>query len=138
VLVVEADVGSGALITAEAALDQGREVFAVPGNIYNPTSRGTNQLIQDGAKLVITVSDILDELDIKQESVQTQAMAERIAPASPTEARLLEHLTADPLHVDDIARLCGLPIAMVTSTLTVLELKGLARSVGQMQYTVAR
>ncbi len=138
VLVVEADMGSGALITAETALDQGREVFAVPGNIYNHTSRGTNRLIQDGAKLVMSVSDILDELDIKHEAVQTQAITERIVPANPTEARLLEHLTADPLHVDDIARLCGLPIAMVTSTLTVLELKGLARSVGQMQYTIAR
>lgn len=138
VLVVEADVGSGALITAETALDQGREVFAVPGNIYNPTSRGTNQLIQDGAKLVMSVGDVLDELDIKHQAVQTQVIAEHIVPANETEARLLEHLTADPLYVDDIARLCGLPIAIVTSTLTVLELKGLARSVGQMQYTVAR
>jgi DNA processing protein len=137
VLVVEADLGSGALITAEAALDQGRDVFAVPGNIYNHTSRGTNRLIQDGAKLVISVSDILDELDIIHQAVQTQAIAENIVPANETEARLLEQLTADPLHVDDIARLCGLPIATVTSTLTVLELKGLARSVGQMQYTVA-
>ncbi len=138
VLVVEADLGSGALITAEMALDQGREVFAIPGNIYNHTSRGTNRLIQDGAKLVMSVSDILDELDIKYQAVQTQAIAEHIIPANETEARLLDQLSADPLHVDDIARLCGLPIATVTSTLTVLELKGLARSVGQMQYTVAR
>jgi DNA processing protein len=138
VLVIEADLGSGALITAEMALDQGREVFAVPGNIYNHTSRGTNRLIQDGAKLVISVNDILDELDIRHQSVQTQAIAEHIVPANETEARLLEQLSADPLHVDDIARLCGLPIATVTSTLTVLELKGLARAVGQMQYTVAR
>lgn len=138
VLVVEADLGSGALITSDIALDQGREVFAVPGNIYNPSSRGTNSLIQDGAKLVMAVNDIMDELDIKYRAAQTQAVAESIVPANETEARLLEHLSADPLHVDEIARLCGLPIAMVTSTLTVLELKGLARSVGQMQYTVAR
>ena len=136
VLVVEADLGSGALITVEAALDQGREVFAVPGNIYNHSSRGTNRLIQDGAKLVMSVNDILDELDIKYQTVQTQTIAEHIVPANETEERLLEHLTADPLHVDDIARLCGLPIATVTSTLTVLELKGLARSIGQMQYTI--
>jgi DNA processing protein len=138
VLVVEADLGSGALITAEMALDQGREVFAVPGNIYNQASRGTNRLIQDGAKLVVSVSDILDELDIKHQTVQTQAIAEHIVPANETEARLLEQLCADPLHVDEIARLSGLPIATVTSTLTVLELKGLARAVGQMQYTTAR
>jgi len=138
VLVIEADQGSGALITADIALEQGREVFAVPGNIYNPTSRGTNRLIQDGAKLVMSVNDVLDELDIKHQAVQTQAVAERLVPANETEARLLEHLSADPLHVDDIARLCGLPISIVTSTLTVLELKGLARSTGQMQYTLAR
>jgi DNA processing protein len=87
--------------------------------------------------MVTSVADILEELDIKHEAVQTQAITERIAPGSPTESRLLEQLSADPLHVDDLARLCGLPIATVTGTLTVLELKGLARSVGHMQYTLA-
>jgi len=137
VLVVEADRGSGALITAEIALDQGREVFAVPGNIYNPTSQGTNKLIQDWAKLVMDVNDILEELNLQHEAIQTRETAEHVAPANPTEARLMEQLSADPMHVDDLARLCGLPIALVTSTLTIMELKGLARSVGQMQYTVA-
>jgi DNA processing protein len=138
VLVVEAPENSGALITATVAAEQGREVFAVPGNIFNPSSRGSNRLIQDGAKLVMGVDDILLELNLALRNVQTQAAAERIAPANATEARLLENLSADPVHVDDLARLCGLPIAAVTSTLIILELKGLARMVGPMQYSLLR
>lgn len=138
VLVVEAPENSGALITAAVAADQGREVFAVPGNIFNPSGRGSNRLIQDGAKLVMGVDDILLELNLALRNVQTQAATERIAPASMTEARLLENLSADPVHVDDLARLCDLPIATVTSTLVILELKGLARMVGPMQYSLIR
>jgi len=138
VLVVEAPENSGALITAAVAADQGREVFAVPGNIFNPSSRGSNRLIQDGAKLVMGVDDILLELNLALRNVQLQAAAEQIAPANGTETRLLEHLSADPLHVDELARLVGLPIAVVTSTLAILELKGLARMAGPMQYTLTR
>jgi DNA processing protein len=138
VLVVEAPEKSGAMITASIAADQGREVFAVPGNIFNPMSTGTNRLIQDGAKLVINVSDILDELNIAHDNVQTQTMTERIIPANNTEAEILKHLGADPIHIDDLVRLCGLPVAMVSSTLTILELKGLARTVGHMQYCLVQ
>lgn len=138
VLVVEAPENSGALITAAVAADQGREVFAVPGNIFNLSSRGSNRLIQDGAKLVMGVDDILLELNLALRNVQLQAAAEQIAPANSTEARLLEHLSADPLHVDELARMASLPIAVVTSTLAILELKGLARMVGPMQYTLTR
>jgi len=134
VMVVEAPDKSGAMITASIAADQGREVFAVPGNIFNPMSTGTNRLIQDGAKLVMTVNDILDELNLVHTAVQTQTVTERIIPANPTEAEVLQHLGADPLHIDDLVRLCGLPVATVSSTLTILELKGLARSIGHMQY----
>jgi DNA processing protein len=134
VLVVEAPEKSGALITASIAADQGREVFAVPGNIFSAASTGTNRLIQDGAKLVINVSDILDELNIAHTEVQTQTITERIAPANRTEAELLQHLGADPIHIDDLVRISGLPIALVSSTLTILELKGLARTAGHMQY----
>jgi DNA processing protein len=134
VLVVEAPEKSGAIITASVAAEQGRDVFAVPGNIFNPMSGGTNRLIQDGAKLVMNVNDILDELNIAQTQLQTRTITERIVPANETEARLLELLGTDPVHVDDLTRLSGLPIASVNSTLTVLELKGLARMVGNMQY----
>ena len=134
ILVIEAPEASGALITATIAAEQGREVFAVPGNIFNLSSRGTNRLIQDGAKLVMRVEDVLEELSIVQENVRVQQTAERIAPANETEARLLELLNADPMHVDELARSCGLPIALVTSTLTILSLKGLAREAAPMQY----
>jgi DNA processing protein len=138
VLVVEAPEKSGAMITAGIAADQGREVFAVPGNIFNPSSTGTNRLIQDGAKLVMDVADILDELKIAQTAVQTQTITERILPANAIEDDLLQHLGADPLHIDDLTRLCGLPVSTVSSTLTVLELKGLARTVGHMQYCLVQ
>jgi DNA processing protein len=136
ILVVEAPEGSGALISADLAAEQGREVFAVPGNIYSPMSRGTNRLIQEGAKLVMHVGDVLDELNIAYTNVQTRLSAEQIAPGNEVEASILKHLSADPLHIDEIVRLSQLPIATVSSTLTILELKGLARMVGHMQYSL--
>lgn len=136
VLVVEAPEGSGALITASVALDHGRDVFAVPANIYNPMGTGGNRLIQDGAKLVARAQDILDELKLAHEHSQTAAHAERIMPSDPTEARLLSVLSFDPIHIDELVRLSELPVAVVSSTLTVLELKGLAQTVGHMQYSL--
>lgn len=138
VLVVEAPAGSGALITADLAAEQGRDVFAVPGNIFNPASRGSNQLIQDGAKLVTNAEDILNELNLSFTQVETRTVTERIAPGTETEARLVNLLSADALHVDEISRLTTLPIAEVTATLTILELKGLAQKVGPMQYCLVQ
>ncbi len=138
VLVVEAPDNSGALITANMAAEQGRDVFAVPGNIFNKSSAGSNRLIQEGAKLVMGAADILNELNITFTRVQAKTITEKIVPGSPTEAQLLGALSADPLHVDDVARLCDMPIATVTSTLTILELKGLARKVGPMQYCLVQ
>lgn len=134
VLVVEAPEKSGAMITASVAAEQGREVFAIPGNIFSPASAGTNRLIQDGAKLVITVNDVLNELNITRNAYETRVAAEKIAPSSELEEDILEHLGLDPIHVDELVRLSGLPVATISSTLTILELKGLARSVGHMQY----
>jgi DNA processing protein len=135
VLVIEAPENSGALITASLAAEQGREVFAVPANIFNPMGAGTNRLIQDGAKLVMTVQDVLDELNIVHETVQTRVRTEEAVPSNEAESKLLQHLQADPIHIDELVRLCGLPTAEVSSTLTILELKGLARMVGHMQYS---
>jgi DNA processing protein len=134
VLIVEAPLRSGALITASHAAEQGREVFAVPGSIHQPGSEGTHALIQEGAKLAHRVDDILDELNIVHEGAQSRAAAERLAPGDEIEALLLESLSREPLHIDDLARHTGLPIATVSSILTILELKGLARMVGHMQY----
>lgn len=134
VLVVEAPAKSGALNTVSHALDQGREVFAVPHNIFSLSGRGCNQLIQEGAKLVADVDDILDELNLSHIKAQTRITTERLQPANDTEDAIFEQLSADPIHVDIIVRQTKLPTATVTSTLTMLELKGLAESAGPMQY----
>ena len=135
VLVVQAPEASGAIITANSAAEQGREVFAVPGNIHDPVNAGCHRLIQDGAKLVTSIGDILEELNLAWTRVETAATAQRVVPANETEANLLARLGADPTHIDDLARECRLPVANVSSTLTLLELRGLARKVGPMQYS---
>lgn len=137
VLVVEGDTKSGALITARQALEQNREVFAVPGSIYSPNSRGTNKLIQDGeAKLTLDVQDVLAELNLSMAAQQIE-MTELIPP-DETESVLLRFLGAEPLHIDEVRRESGLPIATVTSALAMLELKGLVRQVGRMNYIRTR
>lgn len=132
-LVVEAGEESGALITARQALEENREVFAVPGGIFSPYSRGANLLIaRSGAKLVTTAEDILSELHLM---MAPQQMAFREAlPVDETEAGLLKNLSGEPKHVDEIARASGLGVAVVSGALAMLELKGLARQVGAMLY----
>jgi DNA processing protein len=136
VLVVEAGIKSGALITADYAAEQGRDVFAVPGNLYVRSSLGTNRLIQDGAKLVTGAEDILEELSLTM--VAQQAQVRVVVPESETETLLLQHLSLEPLHVDEVSLRTGLPIAEVTSTLALMELKGAVRQVGGMNYVVMR
>jgi DNA processing protein len=137
VLMVEGDVKSGAMITARLALEQNREVFAVPGSVYAPTFRGNNKLIQDGeAKLVSNVEDVLEELNLTM--VAQQMEMKELVPADETEAKLLRHLSAQPMHIDEVRRESGLPISTVSSTLAMLELKGMVRQVGQMSYVRVR
>ncbi len=135
-VVVEAGKRSGALITASFALEQGREVFAVPGNIYNRGSKGTNRLIFEGAHPVADVRDILECLNLNM--VEDHQIARKILPANETEERLLQYISAEPVHADDLGRQSNLPSATITSTLTVMELKGLVRHVGGMKYVLAR
>jgi DNA processing protein len=137
VLIAEAPEKSGALITADAAADQGREVFAVPTSIFNVTGRGNNALLQDGAKLVMRVSDVLVELDVAYSTKSTQTVTEGIVPESPEERALLRALGADPIHIDDLVRLTQLSASVVTSTLTILELKNAVVMTGNMQYCLA-
>ena len=132
-LIVEAGEGSGALHTANWANEQNREVFAVPGRITSPMSKATNALIQQGmAKLVTNASDVLEELNLQMVEQQMEMTA--LLPEDPTESALLERLGRDPLHVDDCVRLAGLPASTVSSTLAMLEMKGLVRQVGPMTY----
>lgn len=136
VLIVEADETSGAMITAHLALEQNREVFAVPGSILSPASRGTNHLIQEGAKLVRDYTDILEELNLM--TVAHQMEIREIIPSSDEESLLLKQLSAEPAHIDEVCRSSGLPMSTVSSTLAMMELKGLVKQVGTMNYVLAR
>jgi DNA processing protein len=136
VVVTEAGESSGALITANLALEQNREVFAIPGSILSPASRGTNRLIQDGAKLVRNVQDILEELNLTM--IPQQLEMRELIPADETESLLLKHLRNEPIHIDEVCRRSQLPIATVSSTLAMMELKGMVRQLGGMNYTLAR
>ncbi len=136
VVVIEAGEKSGALITARFALEQNREVFAVPGNIHSPVSIGTNRLIQQGGKLVTRVEDILEELNLKM--VSEQAVAKIVLPETAEEAALISQLSSQPVHVDELGRLTGMPVSLVSSTLTMMELKGMVQQVGGMNYVRLR
>jgi DNA processing protein len=136
VVVVEADERSGALITATFAAEQGREVFAVPGSIRAPTCRGPNKLIQQGAKVVLSPTDILEELNLVMVTEHQQVRA--ALPADETEKRVLACLAGEPVHVDELGVQLSLPIAQVSSALALMELKGLVRQVGGMNYVAAK
>jgi DNA processing protein len=123
VVVVEAAARSGALITANMALEQNREVFAVPGNISSPKSAGPNGLIREGAKLVSTVEDILEEFP--HLAGREAAAARPLPPLSEEERALLSQLGSEPVGVDELIRLSRLPSSRLLSLLTALELKGL-------------
>ena len=125
VVVVEAGETSGALITAEFAAEQGREVFAVPGSILAPQSKGTNKLIQNGALPLLSVNDLMQALDITR--VGQQKSARKIVPSDPAEAKLLSVLGHEPLHVDEIRNQSELPIEKVSTALALMELKGMVR-----------
>jgi len=136
VLIVEAGETSGAMITANMALEQNREVFAIPGSILSPASRGTNHLIQEGAKLIRDYTDILEELNLM--AVAHQIEMKEIIPPSDTESLLIKQLGAEPVHIDEVCRSSGLPISVVSSTLAMMELKGMVKQVGAMNYALAR
>ena len=136
VVIVEAGARSGALITADFAAEQGRDVFAVPGSIFQRRSEGCNRLIREGAIPALSVSDILEELNLTM--VEQQAEVRAIVPATEMESRLLDHLSSEPMHVDELCRAVDLPISQVSSTLALMELKGMVRQVGGMNYVLAR
>ncbi len=135
-VVVEAGESSGALITARFALEQGREVFAVPGSIYAPLSVGPNHLIRDGARPLLSVDDLLEALNVSRVAQYRQA---RLAlPDDPVEAQLLSLLENESLHVDELSVQANLPVSEVSAALTMMELKGLVRQVGSMHYAAVR
>jgi DNA processing protein len=136
VVVVEAGVESGALITARYAVEQGREVFAVPGSIYAPMSKGTNRLIFDGAAPFLKLEDVLQSLDI--EKVQAYKQARLFLPADEMEKKILAELGDEPVHIDEIRAGAEISAAEAISKLTMLELTGHVRNVGGMNYVLLR
>lgn len=135
-VVIEASLKSGSLITAKLALDHGREVFAVPGRIDSPRSRGTHRLIQEGAKLVTGVEDILEELDLSgklEGETYTAAVEEQRAEMPREEKHLLSILDVYPVAIDELVAESGRDAATVFQLLLALELKGKVRQLpGQM------
>jgi DNA processing protein len=136
VVVIEAGVKSGAAITVRYALDQGREVFAVPGPIDSPTSAGPHRLIQEGAKLVQDVEDILAELPALRQApgplfapaAASDRVSEAPGPRPPApEDPLLPLLGSEPLQLEELVQAAGLPVPEVLARLTLLELQGLVK-----------
>lgn len=124
VLVVEASLSSGSLITARLAAEQGREVFALPGSIHSPLSKGCHRLIRDGAKLVETAQDILDELGLpKHATAPAKSPAADTAPADPAAAAVLAALGFAPMSVDALAQRSGFVSAEINAALTMLEIE---------------
>ncbi|MDI6783195.1 MAG: DNA-processing protein DprA [bacterium] len=135
VVIVEASDKSGALLTAGHALDQNRLVFAVPGNVTAATSRGTNKLIQQGAKLVTEANDILVEIGLMVERKPDPAKLIPAYDGLPVEQKkIVEVLSAEPMHVDQISALTQLAPAQLAQYLLELELKGFIREVAGKRF----
>ncbi len=136
VIVVEAPTKSGALLTAQYALDQNKEVFAVPGNLTSKNSEGTNALIcKQGAKLVTSVNDIVSEL-----KVYTTSLAEKtfVMPELPQEEKnIYQILSPEPVHIDQIAQTVAVSTGQALSLLLNLELKGLVKQLSGKMFTRA-
>ena len=131
-LVIEAALKSGALITARYALDENREVMAVPGPIYNDSSEGTNNLLKSGAKLITSGHDILNNLDF--EILKTQKANENLLSSNSDDTKIIESLKLGPCYINDLAKSTGLDMNVINSRLIIMEMKGLVKNLGNMQY----
>lgn len=135
-VVVEAGETSGALITASFAANQGREVFAVPGNILAPQSMGCNRLIRDGARILLNPNDVLETLNLG--AVGEYKQARLLIPGDEVEAQMLKILENESLPIDEIQIRSGLPIDKVSASLVMMELKGMVKQMDGMSYMAVR
>lgn len=137
VLVIEANERSGSLITATHAAEQGKDVFAVPGNINNIYSRGTNLLIKDGAKIVLGVEDIIEEIrefsDLKGKRNKVEIDYSKL---SEEEVKIISFIEEEPIHTDLICVKTNMSISNVNSILTILEMKGIVKKLPNQLFTI--
>jgi DNA processing protein len=124
VLVVQGTEKSGALITARSALEQNREVFALPGNVEEARSRGAHHLIRQGAALITSAEDILAEIGVQLRSRTSLERAESLPALNPSEEAVVKKLSADPIHIDNLVRELERPVPSVLADLLSLEMKG--------------
>jgi DNA processing protein len=134
VIVVEGHYDSGAMITAKAALDEGREVFAVPGNIGLEQSKGPHWLIKQGAKLVESVEDVLEEFGMQKDSAKKVQIDH--AQLTLEESALIKALLIEPMHIDGLARKVGVASHDALSVLSVMELKGLVKQMPGKYFSI--
>ena len=132
VVVVEGRMKSGTFYTVNAAADQGRPVFAVPGQATSPASEAPNYLIQNGAKLITSAKDVIDELNLQIKA--NSRNLKKIIPEGENEAEILSALSVEPLHLDEIVRILGLATAVVSARLTIMEMKGLIKNLGNNMF----
>ncbi|MCR4323032.1 MAG: DNA-processing protein DprA [Candidatus Azambacteria bacterium] len=133
-VIVEADERSGSLITARFALEQGREVFAVPGQIYSRTTRGVHRLIQEGAKLITSVEDIIEELP----QLTLTAVPQIDTTLTEDELRIIELITQEPTQVDHLIKHLALPSHATLGLLAMLELKDKIQHIGNNTYAIKK
>jgi DNA processing protein len=147
IVVVEAAKNSGALITADFALEQGREVFAVPGKISSLTSEGTHELIKDGAKLVQSAEDIMEELslreiepeagrerEIREENISKKTTKYVYNSLSCDERKVYKILSDEPLYIDDVVKGSGIELSKASKVLLAMELKRLIKELPGKQF----
>ena len=135
VIIVEAGEKSGSLITARFAAEQGREVFVVPGNVTAVQSRGANRLIRDGARPFYEKSELLEFLQTWQaDEPQKMNKPLQAAFSTPEEKAIIDLITDEPLHIDEIARKSGIPLSKISSSIVLLELKGLVMETAPQTY----
>ncbi len=132
VVVIEAPIRSGALITATFAADQGREVFVVPGSVFSPASEGTNLLLRDGARIVRDGADVLEDLNLGSRGAGSALQTEMAL--DDTERRVYEVLGSEARHIDELAEAAGLAAGQAAALLLTMELKGLVRNHGAQYY----